>query len=468
MKEINIFIYRRDLRIHDNTALNALYKANPETKTLHMFIFNPTQITPKKNEFFNKNSVEFLVQSLKDLNNELKNNLHCFYGAEIPILAAIHKQNKVKSIGFNLDYTPYARQRDEQIMKWCERMGIECMAKEDYSLFDIGSIRTPTYEVFTPFYNRCLSVANTIRFPSYLKESITPNEIYTNKQLPYLVDIRSIDKFYMNDPNPHLAVVGGRMNALKILDRISKGDFTTYDKNRNTPSLNKTTKLSAYIKYGNLSIREVFHVVKKRYGLNHALIRELLWREFYANITYSFPRVLEGKSFKLKYNALKWKHNPAHWTAFMKGQTGFPFVDAGIRQTLISGWCHNRARMVLAMFASKDIHIHPTIFEKWFACRLVDYDPSSNSGGVQWAYGIGSDSQPYFRIFNPFLQSKKYDPEAKYIKEWIPELKDIPPKDIHNWATACTKYPNISYPGPILDHATQSKILVNQFLTVKG
>jgi deoxyribodipyrimidine photo-lyase len=465
MKEINIFIYRRDLRIHDNTTLNALYETNPGTQTLHVFIFNPKQITPKQNEFFNKNSVEFLVQSLKDLNGELKNNLHCFYGAEIPILAAIHKHITIKSVGFNLDYTPYARYRDKQIQDWCQRMGIECIAKEDYTLFDIDSVRTPAYEVFTPFYNKCLSLANKIRTPS---SSVKTGDLYINKQLPNLIDVSSIDKFYFRDPNPNLAVTGGRKNALQILDKISKGEFATYDKHRDTPSLNKTTKLSAYIKYGNVSIREVFHTVKKRYGLHHALIRELLWREFYASITYSFPRVLEGKSFKLKYNNLKWKHNPAHWAAFMKGQTGFPFVDAGIRQTLVSGWCHNRARMILAMFASKDIHVHPTIFEKWFACRLVDYDPSSNSGGVQWAYGIGSDSQPYFRIFNPFLQSKKYDPEAKYIKEWIPELKDIPPKDIHNWATTYTKYPNISYPGPILDHATQSKILVNQFLTVKG
>lgn len=472
---MNVFIHRRDHRVQDNSALNKLLLSSPNPKVLHIFIFNPDQIDAKRNNYYSKNSVEFLVQSLQELDKDLLGGLNCFYGKDILVLTQLCKQLDVQKIAFNADYTPFARARDEDLMDWCKKMKIECIVDQDYTLFDIGSIRTPAYEVFTPFYNKCISMANIIAKPSSATPAYT---IYKNQKLTGLVHVKDLSKFYQHNPNPTIAVKGGRKNALQIIQqRVSTGQFSNYSTLRDMPAQRGTTQLSAYIKYGCVSIREVFFAIKGRYGLKHSLIKELLWREFYANIAYSFPRVLEGqiqktpysnKSFKTKYDAVKWKHDPTHWDAFLQGKTGFPFVDAGIRQTLATGWCHNRARMVLAMFASKDIHIHPNIFELWFARRLVDYDPSSNSGGVQWAYGTGSDSQPYFRIFNPFLQSQRYDRDAKYIKEWIPELRDIPAPDIHKWATAHTKYPDTLYPKPILDHATQSKVLINQFRTASG
>ena len=236
--------------------------------------------------------------------------------------------------------------------------------------------------------------------------------------------------------------------------------------------MNKTTKLSPYIKFGCVSIREVYHSIRKRYGIKHGLIRELFWREFYANITFNFPRVLKGqifgtnKAFKEKYERIQWIYDSEKWNALIKGKTGFPLVDAGIKQLTISGWCHNRCRMVIASFAAKDLHLPPNDFERWFATQLIDYDPSSNSGGEQWAYSIGVDAQPYFRIFNPLLQSSTYDKDCKYIKEWLPELKKVKNEDLHRWPDKYKDYKNVNYPPPIIDHSVESTKIKNIFKNI--
>ena len=455
---INIFIHRRDFRIRDNAALNKLI--NLEDPIFHIFIFNPNQIDPSKNVYYSKNSVEFLIQSLSDLNLKLSDGLHCFYGKDSEILSKLIKTYTVGTIAFNLDYTPFARSRDNDVIQWCNDKGIKYITAEDYTLFPINSIVTDEkkcYEVFTPFYNKCMAnILNVILPLEDLKY-----EVYRDKQVSGI--IKNIHKFYSNEPNMNLALKGGRTHALSILkNRIAKGEFKNYDKFRDFPSMNKTTQLSPYIKYGCVSIREVFMEVKRKYGVNHGLIRELLWREFYANVAYSFPRVLHGQiglknhAFKEKYENIAWRMDKRLWEAFTIGKTGYPMVDAGIRQLLTTGWCHNRSRMIIAMFASKDLHLPPIDVERWFASNLIDYDPCSNSGGVQWAYGIGSDAQPYFRIFNPIIQGIKYDKDAKYILKYVSELKHVSVDDIHSWVTSYVKY-DIQYPRPIVNHAHRAK-----------
>lgn len=473
---INIFIFRRDLRINDNLALNNLYLKEPHTKILYLFIFNPTQIDPKLNKYYSKNCVEFMVQSLHDLNDNLNDSLHYFHGKDIEILNRLLNTFIINSIAFNEDYTPFAIKRDLELKNWCNSKKIDCISSQDYTIFPQKYILTnenKPYEIFTPFYKKCL--VNVLNITSTLnaKYSLLP---YKNKHLPGL--IKNIDKYYNNEPNHSLLLKGGRQNALNIIkNRINKGEFTNYEKLRNFPSINKTTRLSPYIKFGCISIRELYHAIKLRYGVNHGLIRELFWREFYANITFNFPKILKGQlnpiyseneAFKEKYNKIIWKYDENKWNALITAKTGFPFVDAGIKQLLTTGWCHNRCRMVIASFASKDLHLPPNDFEKWFATKLIDYDPSSNSGGVQWAYSIGCDSQPYFRIFNPLLQSVNFDKDCKYIKEWLPELKNVKNEDIHGWPDKYHLYNNINYPPPIINHALQTKKIKNIFKNIIG
>jgi deoxyribodipyrimidine photo-lyase len=467
-ENVNIFLHRRDLRVQDNTSLSKMINTDPLTKVLHVFIFNPQQIDPQENKYYSKNAVEFMVQSLQDLNQDLNDSLHCFHGTDKDVLTSLLKHCQVNMIGFNLDYTPFARKRDIDLLDWCHKKDIVCICEQDYTLLPITFVKTDKgdpYEVFTPFYNKCIANADEIPSPN----GGFKYTIYRNKQLPGIV--KNVEKYYLNEPNYQLAVQGGRKHAMTIIkQRITKGYFANYDKYRDFPSVDKTTKLSAYLKFGCVSIREVFSAIRKRYGLGHGLIRELFWREFYANVAYHFPRVLKGQTdstenqaFKEKYDAISWTYDHSHWMALITGKTGFPMVDAGVRQLLTTGWCHNRSRMIIAMFASKDLQLPPQLFEKWFATCLVDYDPCSNSGGVQWAYGIGSDAQPYFRIFNPFTQSVRYDPETTYIKQWIPELRNVPPEDILQWDRQYKTHTDKSYPPPIVNHSMVTKKIKAMF-----
>ncbi len=469
-ENINIFIHRRDFRIDDNTALNKLIETESNTKILHIFIFNPKQIDPKNNKYFNKNSIEFLIQSLHDLNDQLNDGLHYFFGTDTEILSRLLLLFRINFIAFNKDYTPFAIKRDNELIEWCTSKGIGYIVSDDYTLFKFDDIQTKSntpYEVFTPFYNTCLQKIKNV--PECVKLDKKKHKIVKKKHL----SIKNIDQFYFNTPNLNLASKGGRTNGMIIINKILSGKFVNYKKTRDYPYLDSTTHLSAYIKYGCVSIREVFFAMKKRHGIeNNALLRELIWREFYAHIAYHFPRVLisqiSGKNhaFKEKYDKIPWTYNNFYWKSFINGETGFPFVDAGIRQLTTTGWCHNRARMAIASFASKDLHLPPNDVERWFASNLIDYDPCSNSGGVQWAYGIGSDAQPYFRIFNPFLQAIKYDPNAKYIKKWIPELKDIPTEIIHKWNEYIDTDDKINYPSPIVNHQANSKKAILLFTSV--
>jgi deoxyribodipyrimidine photo-lyase len=208
----------------------------------------------------------------------------------------------------------------------------------------------------------------------------------------------------------------------------------------------------------------------KVYGENHGLVRELLWREFYANVTNHIPHILVGQvssepthPMKLKFDNVEWPHDEKKFKRWCEGKTGFPFVDAAMICMNKTGYMHNRLRMIVAMFLTKDMAIDWRMGERYFAQKLIDYDPSSNSGGWQWAGSIGADSQPYFRIFNPWTQSEKFDKDAAFIKKWIPLLANVPAKSIHNWDKDHVKYNNKGYPAPMLDHSIESKKALGYF-----
>jgi len=423
---INIFIFRRDLRVHDNLALNKLIQYTGNTNLYPVFIFNPKQIYSKNNLYFSNNAVQFMIESLDDL--EKNAHINYYEGDDIKILEELNKKYEIKNVAFNRDYTPFAVSRDDVIISWCKKNNINVITEEDYTLFKMGSITNANkkpYQVFTPFYNKCSQIRVT-----------KPIRLHENK-LNIIKGVVRFDKHKYYIKNDMIEMNGGRKIALERLQK----NMRDYAKLRDYPSLDNTTKTSAYIKFGCISIREVYET----YNGNKALQRELIWREFYAHIMYNFPYII-GQSFKQKYDKIKWSNNKEWFKLWCQGKTGYALVDAGMRQLNKTGWMHNRVRMIVAMFLTKDLLIDWRWGERYFATKLVDYDPASNNGGWQWSSSTGTDAQPYFRIFNPDLQIKKYDKNYEYIKRWNPDYMS-------------TK--------KIVDHSVRAKIAIDTFKRIK-
>ena len=410
--EIHIFLFRRDFRIHDNLALNRLIAecgSSGSKGIFPMFIFNPDQIYAKNNPYFSNNCVQFMIESLDDLDKHIHVNYYESDGGgggngDIDVFAELSKKYKIKTIAYNKDYSPFAIKRDGIIEKWASEHSIRIITEEDYTLYPMGAIRNnkdEPYKVFTPFYKKSLAIK---------VKPVSSNVL----NLSVIKHIKGFDKHRYYEPNDDIAVRGGRDKALERFKKI----MTDYAKTRDYPAMDKTTRLSAYIKFGCVSIREVYYNYKNVKELQ----RELLWREFYANILYYFPHVL-GNAFKEQYDNVKWTNNKEWFKRWCQGKTGYAMVDAGMAQLNKTGWMHNRLRMITAMFLTKDLLIDWRWGEKYFATKLVDYDPASNNGGWQWSASTGTDSQPYFRIFNPDLQLKRYDKDYEYIRTWIPAFE---------------------------------------------
>lgn len=402
MTEINIFLFRRDFRIVDNLALNKLIEECGNKGIYPMFIFNPKQIYAKNNQYFSNNCVQFMIESLDSLDQHI--DVNYYEGDDVEVLTKLSKKYKINSIAYNKDYSPFAIKRDSIIEAWAKSKEIRIITAEDYTLYPMGTIqnnKNEPYQVFTPFYKKSLLIKVKAPEPPIVKHI----------NVIGIKNIKKFDKHKYYVVNDDLAVRGGRENALERFKNI----MTDYAKVRDYPALDKTTKLSAYIKFGCVSIREVYF----NYNKVKELQRELVWREFYANILYYFPYVL-GNSFKEKYDNIEWTNNKEWFKKWCQGKTGYAMVDAGMSQLNKTGWMHNRLRMITAMFLTKDLLIDWRWGEKYFATKLVDYDPASNNGGWQWSASTGTDAQPYFRIFNPELQLKRYDKDYEYIRTWIP------------------------------------------------
>ncbi|VVU94411.1 FAD binding domain of DNA photolyase [seawater metagenome] len=445
---MNIFIHHRDLRFKDNTTLIEQIKG--EGNVTPIFVFDPKQIDKKKNPYFSDNLVQFMVQCIEKLNKDYKKKdgeLYTFKGDYLKILRDLHKNYGINSIGFNFDYSPYAKERDQKIIDFCIKNDIQIYNKEDMLLHDLLDGKTKSkseepYKVFTPFKNnlkkkRVRSV-NKFRGFNFKKKSKLKKSKYAYKDY---------NKLYTQNDN--VLVEGGRKWALNRIKNLKK--FNNYSECRDQMTY-ETTLLSASINFNVLSIREIYEKVKKLFGLNHGIINELYWRDFYYNILYFFPHIIKG-SFKEKYDNIKWRNSQKDFDKWKKGETGYPLVDACMRQMNTTGYMHNRGRMIVSSFLIKNLFIDWRWGEKYFANKLVDYNISANNGGWQWSSGSGTDSQPYFRIFNVWTQAKKFDKECKYIKKWIPELEDLPCKDILNWDKSHSLFNNdTDYPKPMVDH----------------
>lgn len=453
--DISIFIFHRDLRLYDNTTLINQY-INEENVIL-IFIFTPDQI--KNNKYISYNSVNFMINSLIELNNEIKKyngKLYCFYGDTLNVLNDIKLIINIKSIGFNKDYTPYSINRDNLIIKWATENSIKIYNDHDF-LLNSNSLNS-TYVMFSFFYKYMINL-NVLKSNSfkYKKISKLPNSHKIHKIVYDIQNIRTILNIPSQTSKSHdIILFGGRLEGLKLLDNINNIEYTG--------NLNDNTSLlSSHIHFNTISIREVYYASNKKSQNHEFFVRQLIWREFYINITVNNPHVLNQQINKTDINyaykkneelKIKWIYDSELFDLWKNGETGFPIVDACMRQLNNIGYLHNRGRMIVASFLCKDMQIDWRLGEHYFATKLVDYDPINNNAGWQWVAGYGNNPMPYFRIFNPWLQSFKYDKECIFIKKWIPELNAIPNLHIHNWNKFCNLYKNI-YKHPILDHDIQ-------------
>lgn len=443
---LSLYIFRRDLRLEDNSALIAALQQSEQV--IPCFIFDKRQL--ELNDYKSDHCVQFMANSLRELNTQLeskKSHLYQFYGVAEEVVDKLLDALPIQSVFINRDYTPFSRTRDQQIENMCLKHGIDFHCHADALLHEPEQVLKPDrkpYTVFTHAYKRALMLPVSIPQPNRYKNYYqTPIALEDKKPLSKLLE----------KSNPNLLVKGGRKEALDLLKKITR--LTNYADLRNIPEKNATTHLSAHHKFGTVSIREVYQTVVEAFGRHHSLITELHWRDFFTHIGYHFPYVF-GAPFHQKYTGIQWNTNQKQFRAWCEGMTGFPIVDAGMRELNTTGYMHNRVRMIVASFLTKDLHIDWQWGEKYFAQKLVDYDPAVNNGNWQWSASTGCDAQPYFRIFNPWLQQQKFDPDCLYIKKWIPELAAIPNKTIHQLNENTTMLMT-NYPFPIVNHSIESE-----------
>ena len=446
-----IFYFRRDLRLDDNVGLQRALESYD--RVIPVFIFDPRQLKP--HDYRSDRALHFMLQALEALCKKL-NDL----GSELFIrisrphigLLSLTEEFSAEAIYLNRDYTPFSLRRDEEIVTACQASGIQAHQFDDALLNPpevcLKKDGSP-YMVFTPFYK------NARHFPVML-----PGQSPHFDRLIKKTETSAQDDLLSNIANqyelPDLTNKPGDLpDVLAGLEQLQN-----YEQDRNNLSADSTSHLAVFLKFGIISIRDVYHRVKAEYGDDHALLRQLYWRDFYSHIVYHFPQVF-GSSFKPQFEDIEWYQNQGWFTAWTKGETGFPVVDAGMRELNSTGIMHNRARMITASFLVKDLHLDWRWGERYFASQLLDYDPAANNGNWQWAASTGCDAQPYFRIFNPWLQQKKFDPDCQYIKRWIPELKDASPAAIQN----LVKVPIAGYPEPMVDHSSQAAMAKQLFQT---
>lgn len=411
--QTTIFWFRRDLRLADNAGL---YHALRENKhVLPLFIFD-TQILDTLNR--QDSRVQFIHQALQQLRKELHtlgSSLLILHGDPVKHF----KQLQPHAVYTNHDYEPHATQRDSAIRKILEAKGIPFRTYKDHVFFekdDVVKNNGEPYTVFTPYSRKWMAMITDFSLKTYPVKKYVSN-LKKVKPLPF----------------PTLADIGFTPTAITFPARIIRlSIIEKYDRQRDFPAIQGTTRLSVHLRFGTISIRKLVQIAQRK---NQVWLNELIWRDFYAMILWHFPHV-QTQSFKPAYDRIAWRNNTDEFKKWCDGQTGYPIVDAGMRELNKTGFMHNRMRMITASFLVKHLLIDWRWGEAYFAEKLLDYDLASNNGGWQWAASTGCDAVPYFRIFNPQLQANKFDPDEKYIRMWVPE------------------YDTPAYPPPIVDHKT--------------
>jgi len=451
--ELSIFIFRRDLRLVDNTGLRAAC-ANSR-HVIPVFIFDPRQVG-EENPYRSMHAIQFMIEALQRLDADIdrhEGRLHTWYGVAHEVVDELLSQTQAEAVYVNRDYTPFSRMRDQRIDDVCRQHGAYFYSYYDTLLHEPEEIATQKgtpYQVFTPFYKnareREVADVSSNRYRNLYREAISIDA--QEVDLEHELTERGI---ILQEKNDQLMMHGDRDNALETLRNIKQ--FQTYEHDREYPRKD-TTHLSAHHKFGTISVRETFHATRDAFGENNELTQQLFWRDFYTHVAYHFSYVF-GHAFRSKYDDLTWDEDEELFQRWCDGMTGFPIVDAGMRQLNTTGYMHNRVRMIVASFLTKDLHISWQKGERYFARNLVDYDPAVNNGNWQWVASTGANAQPYFRIFNPWTQQEKYDADCVYIKTWVSELQDLAPKTIHRWYQ-CKEGHN-GYPVPCVDHDVERK-----------
>ena len=415
-KAISIFWFRRDLRLNDNAGLYHALKQNKGVQAI--FIFD-TDILEKLEDKHDKR-VAFIHQQLETLQKELtqmQSNLKVFLGKPLAVFQSLAQQLNINKVYTNHDYEPYANTRDKAVAEYLSSKGIDFNTYKDQVIFEKQEVVKDDgkpYTVFTPYSKKWKSKLTNFYikpyptqkyFNHFLKTATTP--ILTLQQIGFI-------------PTESIFPPAS----------INKLIVQNYTEQRNFPAINGTSKISVHLRFGTVSIRQL---VSQALKLNETWLNELIWREFYMMILHHFPQVVKN-AFKPKYDLIPWSNNEKHFELWCQGKTGYPIVDAGMRELNETGFMHNRVRMITASFLTKHLLINWRWGEAYFASKLLDFELSSNNGGWQWSASSGCDAAPYFRVFNPYEQTKKFDPQLKYIKRWIPE------------------YDELTYIKPIVDH----------------
>ncbi len=411
---MNVFWFRRDLRLEDNVGLyHALDSGKP---ILPIFIFDKNILSelPQDDE-----RIAFISNLLKDINDQLikhGKSLAVFFDAPDTVFQTLIKDNNIEHVYTNHDYEPYARKRDTAISELLDKHQIKFSTYKDQVIFEkdeiVKSDGTP-YVVYTPYSNRWLAQYDIESEAVYHSEKLLSN--FANHSYPFL----ALSKIGFAKAKDEVAA-----------EDTSKKLIENYFETRNFPAL-KTSRVGPHLRFGSVSIRQI--VRKAHLSNDKTYLKELIWREFFMQILWHFP-YSATRSFRPKYDHIKWRNNEGEFKLWCEGKTGYPMVDAGMRELNATGFMHNRVRMVTASFLCKYLLIDWRWGEAYFALKLHDYEQSSNVGNWQWAAGSGVDAAPYFRIFNPTEQAKKFDKASVYIKKWIPELETF------------------DYPTPIVDH----------------
>lgn len=440
--KLGLHLFRRDLRLEDNTSL--AYCLRHSERVVPCFIIDRRQT--EKNSYCSENALSFMAGSLESLDSQLrqkKSRLFLYQGEAESEVRRLLSTGRIGLVTFNSDYTPFSRHRDSRIMKICREKGAECFSGHDCLITEPGSVLKDDgrpYTVFSHFQSKARK--SEVRQPERNSQ-----ENYFSGSPGKEARIASVNRL-IRQRNPDILLKGGREEGLELLRNLSS--LAGYRQHRDFPYLGKTSRLSAHNKFGTISIREVYWSIRKLFGASHELISELYWRDFFTHAAWYFPYVF-GKPFRLKYRRIAWNNSRRLFTLWCSGMTGFPIVDAGMRELNATGFMHNRPRMVAASFLVKDLHIDWRWGERYFATRLIDYDPAVNNGNWQWAASTGCDTQPYFRIFNPWRQQERFDSECRYVKRWVPELAGLHPKDIHR--LHMRRPSGLSYPEPLVEHS---------------
>ena len=459
--------FRSDLRIADNTALaDACRRADALAP---VFVLDDALLARHRDAH---PRLRFLHACLDDLAAELEatgSRLIVLRDAPHRCLPALARACKASLVTWNRDYGPHAKERDRRVRDALARDGVDVRTFKDRVVFEGGEIRSAqggTYTVYT-HYRRAWWRRYQAGPPATRPTSAMPPCIPDGP-----ADASAGLRGHGAPADATDIPPGGAESARERLDAFLGGAARRYHVNRNFPALAGTSRLSPYLRFGAISVRECVRAglalaaaePEAEEGVR-AWIDELVWREFYYAILDAHPRVLAG-AFREVYDGLEWDDDADRLEAWQAGMTGYPIVDAGMRELAATGWMHNRARMIVASFLVKDLHVDWREGERWFMRRLVDGDPASNNGGWQWAASTGTDAQPYFRIFNPTSQGERFDPDGEYVRRWVPELEGLPGSEVHRpWAAR--RRPG-AYPVRIVDHARERAVALARFRTVRG